>query len=298
MGLGLEKGIACGDCLDILGLCGLDVIHLSFLDPPFNQGKEYRLFDDKQNGSCYWSWLGEVLSKLYDATAWGGAVYFMHREKNAEHVLRVLRETGWTFRNLIVWKKMTSAVPVRSKYGLQYQIIVYAVKGERARIFNRLRITPPLPAHYRYEREGGIYVTDVWDDIRELTAGYFAGDEALRCEGGERFHKQQSPLALLVRIVLSSSFVGDIVFDPFAGTGTTLVAASQLGRIPVGVEIDKENVAMVRSRLAEIRDTDLVDRFYGNYRYTDDLDMIWRGERTAEGARVSGLEKEKEKLLI
>ncbi len=292
MGLESERGIVCGDCLSVLGSYERCGIHLSFLDPPFNQGKEYRRFDDKQEGSQYWSWMGDVLSRLYDATALGGAVYFMQREKNAEHVLRLLRETGWTFRNLIVWKKMTSAVPVRSRYGLQYQIIAYAIKGDRARVFNRLRITPPLPSHYRHEREGGIYVTDIWDDIRELTAGYFAGDEALRREGGERFHKQQSPLALLVRIVLSSSSVGDVVFDPFAGTGTTFVAASQLGRIPVGVEIDEENVAMIRSRLAEIRRSDAVARFYGDYRYTDDLDKIWQGERTIKR------EKSKEKLLV
>ena len=297
MGLRLEQRIVCGDCLDVLGSYERSGIHLSFLDPPFNQGKEYRRFDDRQEVSQYWSWMEEVLSKLYDATALGGAVYFMQREKNAEYVLRVLRESGWTFRNLIVWKKMTSAVPVRSRYGLQYQIIAYAVKGDRARVFNRLRITPPLPSHYRYEREGGIYVTDVWDDIRELTAGYFAGDEALRREGGERFHKQQSPLALLVRIILSSSFVGDVVCDPFAGTGTTCVASSQLGRIPVGIEIDEENVAMIRSRLGEVRGSDIVNRFYGDYRYTDDLDKIWHGEhKQGEGEMMQ--EKEKEKLLV
>ena len=298
MDLGLEEKIVCGDCLKVLGSYKCCGIHLSFLDPPFNQGKEYRRFNDKQDEFQYWSWMGEVLSKLYDATALGGAVYFMQREKNAEHVLRVLRESGWTFRNLIVWKKKTSAVPVRSRYGLQYQIIAHAIKGDRPRVFNRLRITPPLPSNYKHEREGGIYVTDVWDDIRELTAGYFAGDEALRTEEGERFHKQQSPLALLVRIILSSSSVGDVVFDPFAGTGTTFVVASQLGRIPAGVEIDEENVAMIRSRLAEIRGSDLVDRFYRDYHYTDDLDMIWRGERGKGGAHAARQEKEKEKLLV
>lgn len=293
MGFEIEKRIVCGDCLNVLGTYERDGIHLSFLDPPFNQGKQYRSFDDNQDGYHYWSWLREVFLKLFDATALGGAVYFMHREKNTEHVLRVLRETGWTFRNLIIWKKMTSAVPGRSKYGLQYQIIAYAIKGEHARVFNRLKITPPLPAHYRQKREGGIYVTDVWDDIRELTAGYFAGDEALRCKNGERFHKQQSPLALVLRIVLSSSSVGDVVFDPFAGTGTTLLVASQLGRIPVGVEIDEENVAMIKARLSDFRSVDSINRFYRDYYYTDNLEAIWGCKERGAQALRHGEEEEK-----
>jgi hypothetical protein len=120
----------------------------------------------------------------------------MQREKNAEFVLRTLRETNWEFQNLIIWKKRTSAVPVKGKYGKQYQVIVYATKGDRAKTFHRLRINPPSPAHFKVPRENGIFVTDVWDDIRELTSGYFAGDEALRTDDGERFHKQQAPLAL------------------------------------------------------------------------------------------------------
>ena len=72
-------------------------------------------------------------------------------------------------------------------------------------MFNRLRIDYPLRPGQKQERENGIFVTDVWDDIREMTSGYFAGDEALRDESGERVHKQQSPIALLLRIILSSS---------------------------------------------------------------------------------------------
>jgi DNA modification methylase len=145
-------------------------------------------------------------------------------------------------------------------------------------VFNRLRISPPLPANYKFERENGVYVTDVWDDIRELTSGYFAGDEAIRLKNGQRFHKQQSPIALLLRIILSSSQIGDTVFDPFAGTGTTLVTAYQLKRNGIGIEIDPKNIKMIKSRLEEIRDADSVEKYYEDYIYTEDLSKIWDTE--------------------
>lgn len=265
--------------------CELD---LTFLDPPFNQAKEYASHDDDMPADQYWNWMRNVCSAVYSQTLQGGAVYFMQREKNSEQVLHCLREAGWTLQNLIIWKKLTSAVPMSRRFGKHYQIIAYATKGKRARIFHRLRIDPPLPANYRQKRENGVYATDIWDDIRELTSGYFAGDEALRDDSGSRFHKQQSPIALLLRIVLSSSLPGDLVFDPFAGTGTTLVVAKQLNRRGLGVEIDPNNAACIRERLHKIRPSDDIARFRDDYRYTEGLDEIWRS--TEEKRRQSVLD--------
>lgn len=248
--------------------------HISFLDPPFNQGKEYKFFDDNLPHEEYWRWMEEILSEMFRRTVDGGAVYFMQREKNTEFVLNALRKTGWSFQNLIIWKKKTSAVPVTNRFGKQFQVIAYAIKGDKPRIFNRLRISPPLPPEYKFEREAGVFLTDIWDDIRELTSGYFAGDEAIRAENGERFHKQQSPISLLLRIIMSSSSVGDTVFDPFAGTGTTLVVAKQLKRSSIGIDIDPENVKLIRRRLKEERKSDDVVKNFDYYRYTERLASI------------------------
>jgi len=264
-----------GDCLEYLSNGSISDLSLTFLDPPYRQGKDYRFFDDNQPASKYWGWLKEILHKVYDATLNGGSVYFMQREKNAEQVLRVLRKTGWKVHNLIVWKKKTSAVPVHSRYSKQYQIIAYAIKGERPRVFNKLRIDlPPLPEH-KYERENGVYITDVWDDIRELTSGYFAGDEAIRDKTGNRIHEQQSPVALLLRVILSSTMPGDLVLDPLAGTGTTVVVANQLERNSVGIEIDPENVKIINNRLRSLRPSDSVSQYYDYYRFTTNLKEIW-----------------------
>lgn len=276
------------DCLEWLKQTEGCEIHLAFIDPPFNQGKEYRYFDDAQPGEQYWSWLREILAQIYRITAQGGAIYFMQREKNTEHVLKALRESGWVFQNLIIWKKKTSAVPCAFRYSKHYQIIAFATKGEKPRVFNKLRIDLPLAPGQRQNRLNGVYLSDVWDDIRELTSGYFAGDEAIRTHDGSRAHTQQSPIALLLRILLTSSLPNDMVLDPFAGTGTTLVVAQQLGRQSIGIEIDPEYVKIIQRRLEHLRPSDDVRKYYAYYQYTPDLEKIWPGKKSviAEQGRL------------
>jgi site-specific DNA-methyltransferase (adenine-specific) len=254
-------------------------LSLTFVDPPFRQGKNYRYFDDSQPEETYWDWLKEIVAKIYRGTAPGGAIYFMHREKNTEHVLNVLRETGWVYQNLIVWKKKTSAIPAPWRYSKQFQIIAFATKHKKPAVFHRLRIDLPVPREYNHQRANGVYVSDVWDDIRELTSGYFAGEEAIRASNGERLHTQQSPIALLLRIILTSTRPGDLVLDPFAGTGTTLVVARQLKRHSIGIEIDPEFVKVIERRVTHPRPADSVIRYYQYYRFTRNLNKIWALEK-------------------
>jgi site-specific DNA-methyltransferase (adenine-specific) len=270
-----------GDCVKHLVERTVSDVHLTFFDPPYLQGKDYRFFDDSQSSAKYWNWIGSIVEGVYNATSDGGAIYFMHREKNAERILRILRKTGWNFQNLIIWKKKTSAVPIETRFSKQYQIIAYAIKGKKPRVFNKVRIDPPPLPEHKYQHENGVYLTDVWDDIRELTSGYFAGDEALRDSEGNRMHVQQAPVSLLLRIILSSTIPGDVVFDPTAGTGTTLVVAKQLYRNSIGIEIDPAHVELIKNRLKIVRPADDISTNYDYYRFTQNLKSIWKSEKTA-----------------
>lgn len=263
-----------GDCERFFGKIS-EIFDLTFLDPPFNQNKEYSNHMDSMPISEYWGWMKRVCKLIFEHTSDGGSIYFMQREKNTHFVLETLEEAGWTFQNLLIWKKKTSAVPAEMRFGKHYQIIAFATKGKAPRIFNKLRIDPPLLETEKHRRPNGMFVTDVWDDIRELTSGYFAGDEPLRFPNGERIHKQQSPVQLLTRIILSSSKVGDVIFDPFAGTGTTLVVAKQLQRKSIGVELDPTNVSFIKKRISQIRKSDKVLRFRSDYSFTENLNDIW-----------------------
>ena len=257
-------------------------IHLSFLDPPFNQGKQYNRHYDNMPEEEYWDWMEHIVKKIFGLTVDGGAIYFMQREKNTEYVLRVLRKTGWTFQNLIIWNKLTTAIPSKIRFNKKYQIIAFFTKGKKPQIFNNLRYEPPLLAMHEYERETGMFITDVWDDIRELTSGFFAGAEAIRTQDneiftkkGERFHKQQSPIALLTRIILASSKIDDFVLDPFAGTGVTAIVAKQLKRNSISIELDSMNVDVIKKRLKMMREADNIQKFYSKYIYSENIDSIW-----------------------
>ncbi len=262
------------DCLDFLNTTD-HCFNLTYFDPPFNQNKKYESHNDNMETDKYWNWMKDICEMVYKKTSPGGAIYFMQREKNVKEVMAVLEATNWTFQNLIIWKKKTSAVPASNRFGKHYQVIVFATKGKRPRVFNKLRIDPPLLVTEKHKRPNGMYVTDIWDDIRELTSGYFAGEEPLRIASGERLHKQQSPLQLLLRIILSSSKPGDLIFDPFSGTGTTSIVSLQLNRNSIGIEIDSLYYKYILARIKNIRSVDRIDKYKNDYRYTKNIENIW-----------------------
>lgn len=135
--LGVTYRILQGDCLEYFKKGLIRNIHLTFFDPPYNQGKDYEYFDDEQNPEKYWAWIRDVLKGIHQATVDGGAIYFMQREKNAEYILNSLRETGWTYQNLVIWRKKTSAIPSEFRFGKKYQVLAFATKGKKPRIFNK-----------------------------------------------------------------------------------------------------------------------------------------------------------------
>lgn len=304
-GIKLLDTIWPADCLNFLeGLQILEkpeVFDLTFFDPPFNQGKDYANHDDNMEWNEYWAWLQKVMFKIWQHTKEGGAIYFMHREKHMGNLMMALEGARWTVQNVIIWRKMTSATPCKIRYNKQYQPIIFATKGNRPAVFNTLRFNRPLDPHQTKERDKGVQLTDVWDKVRELTSGYLAGTEALRWgesyrlskdgkiggesisygagDGKERIHKQQAPLHLLLRIILSSTNPGGIVFDPFLGSGTSAVVAKQTFRHYIGCENNPAMAKIATARTQHIRYVDDVkERFWNQYRTTEKIHYIWGWE--------------------
>ncbi len=78
----------------------------------------------------------------------------------------------------------------------------------------------------------------------------------------------------MLRIILSSTNIGDLVFDPFAGTGTTLVVAKQLSRRYIGIEIDSKNIGEINKRLIKLRNSDSIEKYHKDYIFTENLDTF------------------------
>lgn len=131
-------------------------------------------------------------------------------------------EKRFTVKNIIVWDKGNhTAGDLEAQYGKRYEFIIYANKG-------RAKFNPDMP---RYE--------DIWK---------FA-----RVTGKEQIHQNQKPTDLLSRIINQHTRRGDLVLDPFAGSGSTAVAAYRLQRDYIGFEIDDEYYEAGNRRLAAVR---------------------------------------------
>jgi DNA modification methylase len=89
----------CGNSIDLLPKIKSKV-DLTFMDPPFNQQKDYAHHDDNMPEAQYWDMMKQVCQRIYNASTVGACLYFMQREKNTEFVLQAMRETGWEFQNL------------------------------------------------------------------------------------------------------------------------------------------------------------------------------------------------------
>ena len=85
----LDCNIIQTDCEKLLKTDFSEKIDLTFLDPPFNQDKDYQSHDDKMPETEYWDWMRRVCDLIYQKTVDGGAIYFMQREKNTRFVLQI-----------------------------------------------------------------------------------------------------------------------------------------------------------------------------------------------------------------
>ena len=120
-------------------------------------------------------------------------------------------------KNVCIWAKNNwTSGDLSGAYAYRYEFVIYAVKGR-----------PKL---------NGYRLNDIW---------LFD-----RVAGKDQLHQNQKPVALLSQIIDKSSKRGDLVFDPFMGTGTTLVAAENLGRNSIGIELSAEYCEIARARLA------------------------------------------------
>ena len=170
-----------------------------------------------------------------------------------------------TLNSKIIWYQPSRLSQGRTNFTNNYDIIAYFTKG-KAKTFNLDEIRVPQLVELEHRKrcenvpsvvngqfgktkfnELGKNPGDVWGDIKQLT---YKSKELL---SREFLHTIQKPKKLIERLVKASSNMGDLVLDPFAGTGTTLVVCEELGRNYIGIELNPKLVEICKRRLNEIK---------------------------------------------
>ena len=250
-----------GDCIKIINeKIDEKSVELIFADPPYNlSGNGLKWEGNKTGGDWYmvneeWDkmtapeylkftskWVGACHKILKD----NGSIYISCTYHNLSEVMIVLKQLGFKINNVIVWQK-TNSMPnlTRRVFTHSAEYIVWAVKGQKW-IFNYEELKNINPDK---QKDGSTkQMRDVW------TMPLVQGKERLHGEDGRALHPTQKPEELLRRIIIASSNIGDIVLDPFLGSGTTAVIAKKLGRNWIGIEQKKEYVDLANKRIDKIK---------------------------------------------
>jgi len=261
------------DC--IAGLKKLDdgAVDLAFADPPFNIGYDYDVYHDKLESDRYlaWSrdWTTEVVRVLKpEGTFW----LAIGDEYAADLKVMLQREHGLVCRNWVVWY-YTFGVNCKNKFSRSHVHLFYMVKDPEKFTFNAddpaIRVPSARQLVYADKRANpkGRLPDDTWILRPQDLPGGFSGDEdtwyfprvcgTFRERAG--WHGCQMPEQLLGRIIRACSNEGELVLDPFAGSGTTLAVAKKLGRRFLGFELSEDYTAQIRKRLASAKRGDRLE---------------------------------------
>lgn len=266
-----ENQVYCMDCLKGMGQITDGSVDLAFADPPFNIGYEYDVYEDKREDQAYcdWSrgWMAAVVRVLKpDGTFW----LAIGDEYAAELKVTATRELGLTCRSWVVWY-YTFGVNCKRKFNRSHAHLFQFVKDADVFTFNYDAIRVPSARQLVYAdrraNSKGRLPDDTWIlRPQDLPEGFQPDGDTWyfpRVCGTfkERagWHGCQMPEQLLGRIIRACSNAGELVLDPFAGSGTTLVTAKKLGRRWVGFELSQEYHARVEERLARTEAGDALD---------------------------------------
>jgi DNA modification methylase len=239
--------IYCGNSLEILAGWQPDSVDLAFADPPFNIGYQYDAYHDDVPDDKYVAWTRDWMAACQRVLRPTGSFYIAIGDDFAAEVRMLGRELGLNLRNWIIWH-YTFGQNTRTKFARAHTHIFYFTMDPKVFTFNDHLLRYPSARHTEYQdlraNPKGRLPDDVWGEFPRVCGTF-------RERAG--FHGCQMPEALLMRIVMASSNPGDVVLDPFVGSGTTAAAAKRLGRKYVGIDLSEEYAALTRKRLADIR---------------------------------------------
>jgi site-specific DNA-methyltransferase (adenine-specific) len=266
-----------GDCLEILNDIPDSSVDLVFADPPFNIGYEYDEYHDSQDDEEYVTWCTKWMSEIHRTLKPNGTFWLAIGDEFAAQLkVAAQKEVGFFSRSWVIWY-YTFGVNCTKKFSRSHVHLLHFVKDENDFTFNAedpmIRVPSARALVYADKRANpaGRLPDDTWMlrpapdgnwvlRPQDLPHGFESMDDTwyyARIAGSfserQGFHGCQMPEQLLGRIVRVSSNPGDVVLDPFAGSGTTLSVAKKLRRQWIGCEVSDQYVQEAMERLNAVQ---------------------------------------------
>jgi site-specific DNA-methyltransferase (adenine-specific) len=242
------------DCMKMLPLIKDDVIDTVFADPPFNLGKKYgKSTSDSLPGEHYIRWCREWLAECVRVLKPGGSLFLYNLPKWNVLLGAFLFERGLEFRHWIAIE-ISACLPIPGRLHPSHYSLLYYSKG-KPKTFYRIR-TPILTCrhcggeikdyggHRHAMNPKGVTLKDVWTDVPPVRHWKFKSK-----------NRRANALStkILDRVVDLSTEPGDLVLDPFGGSGTTFVVCESKGRHWIGSEVDFADDIVDRLEGDEVR---------------------------------------------
>lgn len=255
--------IIVGDCKNILKELPEGCADAVITDPPFNIGVEYTDHDDRMTRDKFLAWLDRRVRPATNVLKPNGSFCLFMGPQYQADAFCLLRDAGLHFRNSIVWH-YTFGQNQRRKFTPSWTMIHYFVRDPERFTFNADAVKVPSARQEVYNdkraKNGGKVPNDTWVLRPDQHPEFFREDHdawlVSRVCGTFKEkvkHVNQLPLAVVERIIRAATNPGDLVIDPFAGSGTVLVAAGNLGRRSLGIEISEKTAEVARGRLADAK---------------------------------------------
>lgn len=253
-----------GDCIKRLAEVPAGSVNLIFADPPYNIDYKYDQYRDNKPKAEYLAWTDRWLAAVRRVLRPDGAIFVAINDEYAGHLSVKLEALGLTYRNTIIWHYSFGAACQKKFSRSHTQILYFAANAKRYTFdADAVRIASARQTTYgdRRAARGGKVPDDTWylrpqeaeaDGLFDPTSDTWFISRVCGTFRERTNHPCQMPEAILDRIIRSASRPGDVVCDPFAGSGTTLVVAARTGRSFVGIELSKNYFLGIVDRLQPI----------------------------------------------
>jgi modification methylase len=242
-----------GDCIQRMNALPEGCADLIFADPPYNMQLRGELrrpdqskvdavddhWDQFNSFADYDRFTRDWLTAARRVLSENGTIWVIGSYHNIFRVGATMQDLGFWILNDVVWRKSNPMPNFKGRrFTNAHETLIWATKNPKQQ--------------YTFNYEAMKALNDELQMRSDWTLPICSGHERIKGADGQKAHSTQKPEALLYRVILSSTKPGDLVLDPFFGSGTTGAVAKRLGRHFIGIEREKTYADVARARIAEI----------------------------------------------